>query len=516
MPDVVAFLVFVTVCFWLAAPGRYRFWTRLRGAPDLKSSDEANQFSDQRMAQLKAAGQFSNALPILFGLLRVPLEVLSKPLVIIGLPGTGKTTLINMIMASAFQLFNLHRGRTRFVFLDIKNELPARLNAQVPSHVPIYHLNPLDQRAVVLNYPQIFPNRSDIDQLAHSICPPIPGDQNPFFRDCARQAIALVAKTLQKFHPKATRPWGLYDLCSTLADKRQLRRVMSLDFEARTYYTATLGTKNKAAGDVFSTIRSVIQPLIPAALAELDNPKRLILPEFVRDDGIAVLGVPPKGSQAVLPIYGVLLRRLIEEAQTIQHPEDRLFIVLDEIAMLNRSVVDSIVKAACVGRSHGIHVIAATQSIELLEAQFGTDQAQAFLASCATTIGFRSASRKTAEYIVGRMGKQEGLVVLVSCTYAKEGSTTYTQHLQMRDAVLVEDLLHAPLADPINDSMTFWGICPTFGNFTVTCPFVAETTVEADPQTPNTLPRPESAKSLRPFTSADWVALGLPECDLAD
>jgi len=488
-----------------------RFWTPFRGAPNVKSVREANDLTDLRCAVLRSVGRIGDAFAVAFGILRVPLEVLSKPMIVFGLPGTGKTTLLNLILKSLVGLFGKRTGRTRFVFLDVKNELPRRLNHLLPPRVPIYYLNPWDARSSVLDFPATFAARSDIEQLAHSLCPPVPGDQTPYFRNAARSCIALVAWVLKKYEATATTPWGLYHLCVILADKKLLRRVMFCDFEARSFYRSTLGPRNKACGDVLSTIRSAIQPLIPAALVELDGPARLDLKSFVREDGVAVLGIPPTGSQAVIPLFNVFIRRLIEEAQTQAHPDDRLFLVLDEIAMLDRAVVESIVNATCLGRSFGIHVIAATQSLELLEAKFGADQANAFLASCATTVGFRCASRKTAEYIVGRFGNQEGIVTLTSWTRSNNGnSTTTSQQLQIRVTVLAEDILHAPLADPVTDSMTYYALIPGLGNVRVETPFVAETTVDGDLEYPNHSTRIPSAKSLRPLSKVDWVALGLP------
>jgi len=286
---------------------------------------------------------------------------------------------------------------------------------------------------------------------------------------------------------------------------------MWYDYEARSFYKAALSTNSKSSGDVFSTIRSVIQPLIPAALVERDNPTRFDLKSFLKDDGIAVLGIPPTGSQAILPLFNVFIRRLVEEAQNNSHPDDRLFVFLDEIALLDRGVVDSIIKATCVGRSHGIHVVAATQSLELLETQFGKDQAHAFLASCATTIGFRCGSRQTAEYVVGRMGQQDGIVVLRSYTNSSNGgSSTASEQLQSRATVMAEELLHAPLADPINDEMVFFAVCPAFGNAKVTNTFVRETTVETDSTFPNTMPRVRGIGALRPLTESDLKDLGFP------
>ena len=76
---------------------------------------------------------------------------------------------------------------------------------------------------------------------------------------------------------------------------------MACDYEAKSFYKATLSANVKSSPDVFSTIRSVIQPLIPAALSERHNPPRYNIKSFLRDDGIAVLGIPPTGSEAVAP-----------------------------------------------------------------------------------------------------------------------------------------------------------------------------------------------------------------------
>ena len=296
----VVLIVLAVVVVGVFAKGR-KFWNPFRGAPDVSTSAQANATTARRIESLLAAGQKANALPIPFGTISVPLQILSKPTILFGLPAAGKTTFINLMLPELFKLFGLHSGRTRFVFLDVKNELPHRLHALVPSKIPIHYLNPLDERGSVLDCPRMFPGRSDLDQLAHTLCPPTAGDQSPFFRNGARQAIGLVASVLQKYQHRAKRPWGLFELCSILSDKRSVRRVMACDSEAKSFYKATLGADVKSSHDVFSTIRSVIQPLIPAALSERHNPPRFNIKSFLRDDGIAVLGIPPTGSEAVAP-----------------------------------------------------------------------------------------------------------------------------------------------------------------------------------------------------------------------
>lgn len=494
-------------------PKPRQFWRLLRGAPTVQSPRKANRTTHARMRELRDHDRPQAALLIPLGLVDVPLEAFNQPTIMVGVPGCGKTSLVNMMLPAFLQLFKEKRGRTRVVYLDVKNEQLGRFYALVPSHVPVHVLNPLDARGSVMDFPNMFPTRSEIDQLAHTICPPVQGDQTPFFRNSARQIIALVVYVLQLRQPQAKRTWGLYELIVILSDKRLLRRVMTTNHEAKTYYRATLGPRIKSSGDLFSTIRSVIQPLIPVALAERDNPKKLNLKEFLRDDGIAILGIPPTASQAVIPNHNLFIRRCIEEAQTISHPDDRLIFFLDEIAMLDRSVVEAIVKATCVGRSHGVYVIAATQSLELLEAQFGKEHAHAFLASCANVVGFRCGSRRTAEYIVGLMGSQEGLVHLQSWSSTMGqggGSSSYSlsEQLQIRPTVLADEILHLPLADPIADKLHFFAVSPAFGNVKVVSPFVKATTVRTDPNVPNALTRNCRTKSLESLSKRDLEELG--------
>jgi hypothetical protein len=129
----------------------------------------------------------------------------------------------------------------------------------------------------------------------------VPGDQTPFFRNAARQTLALVASVLQKHQKSATRPWGMLDLAMIVSSKKMLRLVMFRDYEAKSFYQSTLGPNIKSSGDVYSTLRSVIQPLIRAALIEPEAKTRLNLKSFLRSDGVAVLGIPPTGPKRCCP-----------------------------------------------------------------------------------------------------------------------------------------------------------------------------------------------------------------------
>ncbi len=504
----VVVVLVVLYCLW----NRHRFWTVLGGGTDLLQQDAAGAICKQRMLALAANGQMGKAFAVAFGAIAIPLDTLNKPVILIGLPDTGKTSFLNILIPSLMGLFALYPGRTRFVFLDVKNEIVARLHSIAPAHIPIHILNPLDARAVALDWPAMFKTRADLLQLAHSLCPPVAGDQSPFFRDCVRQLVWAVCHVLQIYSLMATRPWRLLDVLKICSTIKGLREVLALEDETRSLFRATLDSDSNASGDVISTLRTVVQGFVEIALAEADAEQRISLHTFLREDGMAVMGLPPKGTQAVIPLYSVFIRRLIEEAQTMSHPEDRLFLFLDEIALLDRTAVDSIVKASCVGRSHGIHIIAATQSLELLESALSTEKAHSFLASCATTVGFRSASKKTAEFIAGRFGNQEGIIKLHSVSSNKDGgSHTVSEQLQSRPVLMAEQLLTLPLADAIADELSLVSASPAFGNLKMTCSFVEQTRFVAAGDCPNVVPRIPGTASLAPLSQSELAELGLPQ-----
>lgn len=504
----VLILIILVSAFW--SYWTYRRWHPWRGAPEILSTDAANYVAEKRRKLLEEAGRRTNALPIRLGPLDVPLEMFSTPVILLGVPGGGKTSVLNMMGPSFLPLYDLAPGRTHTVYLDVKNEQYARQHAVQPPHVPIYLLNPLDARGAKLDWPATFANRSDIQQLAQSLCPPIAGDQNPFFRDNARAIIFSVVWVFQKARPHATRAWGLSDVVRACIDQRSLKRILARDPEARSALRSAIDPNTKSAGDVFSTLRSVLHPFADVALAEEQASQTFDLKRFVREDAVAILGLTSTNSQAILPLYSILIRRLIEEARTVSHPEDRLLLFLDELALLDRTCLESLTKATNVGRSHGICTFASSQSVELLESAFGREMCHAFLASCTTTVAFRCASKTTAEYACSRFGAQEGVLLVHSCTSSRQGgsSTTSEQHMQ-RPTLMPEELLHLPLADPIRDELTFAAACPTFGTAFVTTTFVRETTVTAEVPVPNVVPRDLGTRSLTPLSEDDLRQLGL-------
>ena len=102
----------------------------------------------------------------------------------------------------------------------------------------------------------------------------------------------------------------------------------------------------------------------------------------------------------------------------------------------------------------------------------------------------RGIPRKTADYVAGRMGNQDGIVVLCSRTSSANGSsTTVSEQLQTRPTVMADELLHAPLADPVEDRMVFFAVSPAFGNAKVSCPFVRKP--PSKPIRRSRTPRPE-------------------------
>ncbi len=505
-----AMLIIFLFIFFLHLSVGSGVWRPIRGSGSLKSVKQANRISCQRCKELESLG--GNAgLPISLGSLIVPLEVFNKPVMIFGLPGSGKTSLITIITMSLMQLFSKAPGRTRFLVLDCKLDNLAKLNSFTPAGIPIHVINPSDARSAALDLPEIFPTRSDLRQLASMMCPPVKGDSSPFFRQWVRDIIWAVTYVFQAHSKNAKANWNFLILCWTLANRPFLKWLCGLIPETKSLYKTGLGPDTDSAADIFSTIRSVIQPFIDIGLADREATETFSFSDFLTNDGVCVLGIPPKSSEVVKPLLSVFLRRLIEEAQAPSHPEDRLILVLDEIAQLDPSVTEAIIKSVAVGRSAGIHVIAATQSLEVMEAAFGQDKAHSFLSCCATIIGFRS-SRKTAEYLSHVFGNQEGFLTASSQSRGPGGrSTSTSESFHSRPVVMPEEFQNLPLADPIQDSIQYYVSNPLVGSVFVNSEFMAAVTAPRNPDYPDFIQRTISTNTRPQITIRDLEDLGLPQ-----
>jgi len=130
-------LVIVAIVILCNVLGRDRFWNPFRGAPNVSTAGQANAVTNRRISQLLAIGQIGNALIVVWGKIRVQLEVLSKPTIIFGLPGAGKTTLINLMMPGLFDVNLVQIGGPRHHQVDVGHLFPPRHQTLVRDRIPI-------------------------------------------------------------------------------------------------------------------------------------------------------------------------------------------------------------------------------------------------------------------------------------------------------------------------------------------------------------------------------------------
>jgi hypothetical protein len=511
----------MTLVFFLLALGaiaglfapRFKRWRPFAGAPDVGSAEDAAGYARWRAKCLIAAGKADDATLVNLGGIGVPIETLNQPVALVGAPKTGKSAEGVMLYWSLRELMDRKPGRTRIVWLDVKNERPSFLHATLPEGVPLYVLNPLDRRSMPIDWSGC--NRSEAWQLAFALVPPVESDNAPFFRNWARLLLWSTIFVFLTFARRARRRWLLADALAVCADERCLKSVLSLSHETRSLYRAALRKSARSSGDVFSTLRSIVQEFADVAIAERQAPEpRFDIRRFLREDAVAVLGLTPTGSQAVLPIYAVLLQRLIEEARMNADPTDRLILLLDEVALLGPRFIDTLLAAGCIGRSSGVHVITTTQSVEFLRSSLGAAKADAFLASCETLLAHRAASRATAEYCAGRFGEQKGYLTTVTDTFSNpHGSTSYVETVTALPTVMPETILHLPLADPEADAIEYVAVSPVYGPIHVRTRFTAAAATPQAGDFPNYDPRRLGSTQMPRFTLKDAEDLGLPMTD---
>ncbi len=511
-----AILVIAVLISVALLSGNRGFWSIIRGASCLVSLNSANRKTLFAFEAAKDSLEATDHLPIEFADLLVPLHCLSKPTILLGQPGTGKTSLITSVLQSITKLFERHPGRTRILILDSKLDSLEKLNSILPPDIPVHVLNPLDVRFEALDWGGIFRTRGEIIQLSEMICPKISGDSSPYFRNWARALVAGTVYVLQIFAKKAERKWRLLDLIKILISKKTLRHVCYQTAETKSLFQTSLGTKADSSADIFSTLRSVIAPFIEIALTEARAKTAFNISDFLAKDGVVVLGIPPKSSGLAKPLFSVFIRRLVEESlvNPNRHKDDRLFLVLDEIAQLESSLVEPLNNAAALGRSSNIFIISATQSIEVLEQSFGEKATAAFLSCAENLVGFRS-SPKTADYLSKSFGNQEGLIKTTSHSRGPNGnSTTESFSFHTRPVVMAEEFMDLPLANPSRDRMEFYFRNPFLGSVFVTSKFMAKVLLPADGTYPNFLQsKMIASKNDLKINGSDVLRFGLPKLE---
>jgi type IV secretion system protein VirD4 len=223
--------------------------------------------------------------------------------------------------------------------------------------------------------------------------------------------------------------------------------------------------KNNTEGGLLATASKMLSPMIiPNFLSNFSG--KSTFPRFddrdpLKVDGkqMVVFGVNQANEQSTLPLVATALEQIVSYNLKYQR-QSPLVVVLDEFPTLNLPVALDWLNRY---RSSGCSLILGIQYFGQLEQKYGKDNAQGFLASCATKFWYNPGNPDTAKMISDLLGKQELTLPTLSKSTggAKGAGVSRSTGTQLHQIALIEP--NEPLNFPQGTCIIQ---CPSIGNKT--------------------------------------------------
>ena len=368
----------------------------------------------------------------------VPAQDEAKHFKLIGTTGTGKTTAIQEILASA-----LARG-DRAVIADPDGGYLQRFYRADRGDVV---LNPFEANSVKWDLFSEIKSSYDVEQLARSLIPDHEG-QDRSWRGYARTFFTAVTRQAHEAGIKDVNE--LYRLL-VVADTSELRGLVR-----GTPAQPFLDEQNIR---MFDSIRSVASSAVGALeyVGEQDAPEFSVR-EWVNQKTPGVLFIPYKAGQiaALRSTISAWMRLAIFEAmdqgeqREPESPESngRLWFVVDELDALGQ--IDGLKDALARLRKFGGRCVLGFQSIAQVSSTYGQGDAHTIVENCGNTLILRCSASEgggTARFASQLIGDREVLHTTVSKSRQETevlGSITHSEHRSVEPAVLPSQVEQLP------------------------------------------------------------------------
>jgi hypothetical protein len=353
-----------------------------------------------------------------WGGLSLPFEAANLHFMIAGIPGTGKTVSIRMLLQSIFDSslrINIG-GSDRAVIYDPKQEFyPILKGLGVPEN-DIFILNPFDRRSWCWDLAADYTDMAGALQLAETIVPCGDNLSQPFFAKAAASIFSAVVMEHMRINPNG---WDLFDvICDCLTEDRILNRLERVSLSGITARNSL--AKGDTRAGVLAELSTALTNYIPLAYCwrkAREKRRSFSITQFLHQNGkIAILGANSAHSSSLKPMNRMFLRRFSE--LTLDHTsdsrwqaKDRTWLVLDEVRELGK--VHDLGTFIAKGRSKGVCAVIGLQDFPGLKDVFGDNAAQEIVNCCKHRL-FLKLQGESADWASNCIGKTEVIDVSVS------------------------------------------------------------------------------------------------------
>ena len=452
-----------------------------------------------------------NPRAVFWAMRDIPIQTASKNLMIMGVPGSGKTLTIELFVQSLVHRLRAPAGSEppeKLIILDVKGTFFSFLRAQGVPEEDIFILDPFDQRCATWNLAKDITGDAAAQSLAALIVPSEPNASTSYFWQAAQNTVWAVIIALNSLRPER---WTLRDLIHSLSSPENIERLVNQVSEAKTKAEPYLKdtTHFSAVHAVILTRASrleTVAALWHATASSLDSgnsPKEFSITDWFSTalskhrHGVLLLGHRPKYLESLAPLNALLLRMISDELQTSPDVgQPHTWIVLDEFRWMKE--VECILKLLGVGSRRGASTLLGIQDIGGLLAMYDDDRTAEILGLCANKTFLRLSDLRSAEWAS-------------KCLGHTENEATVGEYAAGRPLVLPNEFqnLSLPAGDP-NGRMQGIHHIPDIG-----APFYTDEEASAifgmnfKPSAnqlskfPNHVDRPNKDQNLKPWTSAE-------------
>ena len=359
-----------------------------------------------RGTQLIADGEFTKEIAketktkdahlLHFGQIPIPWKAENRHFLIMGRPGTGKTTLLNQVLEK------LRAREEKVIVYDFKGDYLSTFYDSSKDFI----FNPLDNRCVNWCLFDEISMLPDIDSIATSMIPPSFRDDK-FWVDAARDIFSSILHYLVITGNRTNQ--AIWELVS-YTEPQMLQLMQDAVTQGIEPAKKALGylqgyeQGSKVASDTLSTMRQYTNCFL--YMSHLGND--FSIKKWLDEDGGSFLFVSNYANlrDTLKPILSLMIDLAMKHILSM--PEDidrRRFIILDEFASLQR--LTTIVQALEQGRSKGASLWLALQDISQLQKLYGYETTHTIANNCNTILSFAVSDPNSQEYLSRLFGETE-------------------------------------------------------------------------------------------------------------
>ena len=382
-----------------------------------------------------------------------PLEIATEHFMVTGSTGSGKTTVIRMLMKSILPTIGCGTKNKRALVYDGKREYVSLIYSMKPK-ADVVIFNPFDRRTFAWDISADVTAPRHANAVASILVPEEPNSQQRFFPDAAKFMLTAVLSAFAAKKHADGKLWSLRDVIVTLRSPKRIRKVVE-PFPRIFDMVKPYLDDEKVMPAIISTLSTKLNPFeVVAALWEkaTEAGRLFSLQSWLDSEKILVICSSPSNRASLDPINQVLFRRLADLLLDRKNTRDELtWLFLDEVREAGK--LDGLPSMLNQGRSKGLSIVLGFQEIEGMEHVYGEKVAGEIFGQCAYKTFLRTNSQKTASWIEGHFGKVQQIETSRSFSSnvddeANPQSVNVSLQRQIRDAMLGSRVMMLPPTGP--------------------------------------------------------------------